>query len=124
MTLFGIGKLKDKIKELEDKNYEQYCENNKLKRELEAKDLDLKIAQMYIDDDDALLELFELNKNKSTPENQLRAAAIGDALRAGYGPASQQALMGQYNAQQAQRNQLNNPMAFGSLGSLNVWGGI
>jgi len=119
-NLFGINALNKKLKELEDKNHAQYCENNRLKKELEAGKLDLKIAQMYIDDDDALLELLEMGKPKLDPVYQTRAAALG----AGYGQASQQALMAQYNAQQAQRNQQNNPMAFGSLGSLNVWSGI
>lgn len=109
LNLFGINTLNKKLQELEDKNYEQYCENNRLKKQLEAKELDLKIAQMYIDDDDALLELFELSKNKSEPESRLRAA-----LGAGYGQTSQQALM----AQQMDR------LTEGGFRNANIWGGM
>ena len=115
MNLFGIGKLKDKIKELEDKNYAQYCENHRLKKELEAKELDLKIAQMYIDDDDALLELLELSKPKPDVDNQYRGTAMGMALGL-HNTASQQALAAQNRAQQQTMG--------AQLGSLNVWGGI
>lgn len=77
-NLFGINTLNNKLKELEDKNYAQYCENNRLKKELEAKELDLKIAKMYIDDDEALLELLELSKDKpnTDAEDQLRGMAM------------------------------------------------
>jgi transcriptional regulator of aromatic amino acid metabolism len=114
-NLLGISTLNKKLKELEDKNYAQYCENHRLKKELEAKELDLKIAQMYIDDDDALLELLELSKSKPNVDDQYRGTAMGMVLGL-HNAASQQALAAQNRAQQ---------QTMGSqLGSLNVWGGI
>ncbi len=114
-NLFGINTLNKKLKELEDKNYAQYCENHRLKKELEAKELDLKIAQMYIDDDDALLELLELSKSKPNVDDRYRGTAMGVALGL-HNAASQQALAAQNRAQQQTMG--------AQLGSLNVWGGI
>ena len=115
-NLFGINTLNKKLKELEDKNYAQYCENNRLKKELEAKELDLKIAQMYIDDDDALIELLEMGKPKTDADDQYRGTPMGIALGLGSlvypQPATQQALAAQNRAMQSMG------------GTRNLWGGI
>lgn len=49
---------RDLVRKTEDENY-------RLKEKIIKLELDLKIAKMYIDDDEALLELIELHEKKS-----------------------------------------------------------
>ena len=78
---------RDLVRKTEDENY-------RLKEKIIKLELDLKIAKMYIDDDEALLELIELHEKKSNINTDTFRISTGYA---GYlGQAQRDALYKQY----------------------------